>query len=609
MIRLWKSCSLIRQNRNFICKSSHLKPTTLVRSGCRYSSSITSGNNDKIYLGTGVGILTVSGALVYSLFTSPLPQSNVQYKDFSKTEVAEEPVISKPNEIETIVDTEEIKEIIQDSSEVGEVEKVEEPQILIKDLKLPSEVPYLIIGAGTAAHSACRAIQKREPNAKILIIGNEDVLPYMRPPLSKELWFNPDENSESLSYKAWNGKERSVFFEDSSYYTSIDDLESKGGVSVVTGKNVTSIDALGHSITLENGQKIKYAKLLIATGGKPKQHPAFKNINKENEHITMFRDVNDLKKLKRLLRHQKDILIVGGGFLGSELACALSTYGKQTGINVTQIYNEDGNMAKVLPKYLSEWTTKKVNKEGVLTMPNRSIQTVNCGEKVEVTLDNNEKLIADHVIVCVGLEPSTELSVSSGLEVDKDHGGFRVNSELEARSDIWVAGDAACFYDISLGRRRVEHHDHAVVSGKLAGENMTGAKKSYHHQSMFWSDLGPEVGYEAIGIVDSSLPTVGVWAKATLKDNPKVASEESGENIRSDAQSPDVTVEAETISQQAGDDFGKGVVFYMKEKKIVGVLLWNIFGHMPVARKLISDSHDHEDLNAVAKLFHLHPNS
>merc|ERR1712241_1552552 len=83
------------------------------------------------------------------------------------------------------------------------------------------------------------------------------------------------------------------------------------------------------------------------------------------------------------------------------------------------------------------------------------------------------------------------------------------------------------------GRRRVEHHDHAVVSGRLAGENMTGSGKAYHHQSMFWSDLGPEVGYEAIGIVDSSLPTVAVFAKATPKDSPKAVVEATGEQLRS----------------------------------------------------------------------------
>ena len=79
-----------------------------------------------------------------------------------------------------------------------------------------------------------------------------------------------------------------------------------------------------------------------------------------------------------------------------------------------------------------------------------------------------------------------ELALNSGFEVDPNLGGFLVNAELQARNSIYVAGDAACFYDIKLGRRRVEHHDHAVVSGRLAGENMAGARKPYWHQSMFW---------------------------------------------------------------------------------------------------------------------------
>lgn len=87
----------------------------------------------------------------------------------------------------------------------------------------------------------------------------------------------------------------------------------------------------------------------------------------------------------------------------------------------------------------------------------------------------HEKIDADEVIVAVGVEPNTDLAKVSHLETDPEIGGFLVNAELEARSNLWVAGDAACFYDIRLGRRRVEHHDHAVVSGRLAGENMTGA--------------------------------------------------------------------------------------------------------------------------------------
>lgn len=92
-----------------------------------------------------------------------------------------------------------------------------------------------------------------------------------------------------------------------------------------------------------------------------------------------------------------------------------------------------------------------------------------------MTTTDGRVLTTDHVVVAVGMEPNTALADSSGLEVDQHIGGFAVNSELEAsRRNIYVAGDAASFYDVKLGRRRVEHHDHAIVSGRLAGENMVG---------------------------------------------------------------------------------------------------------------------------------------
>lgn len=79
--------------------------------------------------------------------------------------------------------------------------------------------------------------------------------------------------------------------------------------------------------------------------------------------------------------------------------------------------------------------------------------------------------------MAVGSEPNTDLAKTSGLELDPKNGGFVVNAELEARKDLFVAGDAASFFDQKLGRRRVEHHDHAVVSGRLAGENMAGLRE------------------------------------------------------------------------------------------------------------------------------------
>lgn len=101
------------------------------------------------------------------------------------------------------------------------------------------------------------------------------------------------------------------------------------------------------------------------------------------------------------------------------------------------------------------------------------------------------KMNVDRVIVAVGAEPNTDLAKTSQLETDPKIGGFLVNAELEARSNIWVAGDAACFYDVVLGRRRVEHHDHAVISGRLAGENMTGAGNWIEmHECLLYTHIG-----------------------------------------------------------------------------------------------------------------------
>ncbi|XP_063592205.1 apoptosis-inducing factor 1, mitochondrial-like [Penaeus indicus] len=134
--------------------------------------------------------------------------------------------------------------------------------------------------------------------------------------------------------------------------------------------------------------------------------------------------------------------------------------------------------------------------------------------------------------------------------------------------------------------------------------------KPYWHQSMFWSDLGPDVGYEAIGIVDSSLPTVGVFAKATEKDTPKAVVEATGEGMRSEtesaAESGTIAHSSEPHAPVSGEDYGKGVVFYLRDNIVVGIVLWNVFNRMPIARKIIKDGKSYDDLSEVAKLFSLH---
>jgi programmed cell death 8 (apoptosis-inducing factor) len=184
-----------------------------------------------------------------------------------------------------------------------------------------------------------KTIKKNDSNAQILIIGHEASDPYSRPPLSKELWDSSDEDLQDLMFKDYTGDKKSIFYDSSSivHVKETDDLSSTDKVYFLNG-SVSSIDTAEESIKLSSGAKIKYGKLLIATGGSPKILPVVKDLPKESrDRVMTFRGVSfyiltlkidDFKKLYQLQQAgNKTIAIVGGGFLGSELAVALSKKG------------------------------------------------------------------------------------------------------------------------------------------------------------------------------------------------------------------------------------------------------------------------------------------
>lgn len=509
---------------------------------------------------------------------------------------------------------------------------------------IPKDVPYLLIGGGTASFAAFRAIKSHEPKAKVVVISNELEMPYMRPPLSKEIWLEADKPQtqprSKLTFRQWNGVERSIFYEPDDFYTDAKDLNEapNGGVTVVRGYHVKRISVDERKAVLDDGTEIQYGKCLIATGSVPKTLEVFDKASAEVQaKVSVFKTIADFEMLsEKLKKSVKSVVVVGGGFLGSEMACALAKYGGKGGAKVAvhQVFREKGNMGKVLPAYLSHWTTERVKDEGVTVHNECNVVKVEAeGKQVRLSLSDSSSLLVDHVIVAVGSEPNTELAEVSQLETDAKLGGYIVNAELLARNNVYVAGDASNFYDPHLGRRRVEHHDHAVVSGRLAGENMVGLSeyreflicnlflvnckqnfcfcefslfsldKPYTHQSMFWSDLGPRVGYEAIGVIDASLKTVAIFAK----------SEESAEKAMKDSESETATTTAivvaeneKTAKQSNRDEFDKGVVLYLRGERIVGILLWNVFNRINIARKVIAEDIRTTDYDEVAKLFNIY---
>ena len=474
------------------------------------------------------------------------------------------------------------------NNEVKEEEHIEDEQsneVKKSPNGIPEAVTYLIVGGGTAAFGAYRSIKATDPTAKILIISEEKATPYMRPPLTKELWyFEKNHKSEGeFMFKSFSGRERNLYFEKEAFYTPVDSIEfnDKGGIAVLKGVKVAQLMPNENQVKLEDGRLIKYEKCLLATGGRPKVPKAFEHL-KDDPRVTTFRNVQDFQHLEGRIKsgQAKSVVIVGGGFLGTELASSLGIFAKDTkdiDLSVSQILPEKGHLAKILPPYLSKWATKTLVRDGVQVHTESSVisaaQSTNNNNQIELRLDSSQDVIkADHVVLAVGIDPATELAEDAGLPIDPIYGGFEVDEELKAFRDVYVAGDAASFLHSQHGRIRHEHHDNALVTGKIAGLNMTGEHKTVNVNPLFWSDLGNDVGLEGTGRIDSSLETVGVYAK-TDKDN----------------------------------EYVKGVVFYKDAQDVVvGVLMWNVFNHMSTARRIVNEHRKYEDLMEVAKLFNLY---
>lgn len=152
------------------------------------------------------------------------------------------------------------------------------------------------------------------------------------------------------------------------------------------------------------------------------------------------------------------------------------------------------------------------------------------------------------------------------------------------------------YYDPILGRRRVEHYDHADNTGRHAALNMTGARKAYNYMPMFWGAMNG-IPYEAVGLIDSKLDTVGVWQKGELKllevfstrgfNWCRLGEDENGSE-----------------NEEQGE-YKKGVVYYLKDKKIVGVLLWNLFNRVGDARRAIRIGREFDDKEKLQRVITL----
>ncbi len=333
---------------------------------------------------------------------------------------------------------------------------------------------YLLVGGGNTAHAAARGIREHDPNGAITIVGAEAHPPYKRPPLTKGLWSGGDEA------KIWLK------------------TEELGGVDLRLRRRIVSIDPAAHVAVDDQGGEIRYEKLLLATGGRPRELP-------DAEGVVYFRTLDDYRLLRERAGGGKDVVVIGGGFIGSELAASLVG----AGAKVTMVFPEPAIGWRLFPAGLAQFVTGYYRDRGVEVLTDETVAGV-AGGKVQ--LGSGHVLDADLVVAGLGIVPRTELAEAAGLPVDNgvvvdEHG------RVEGSDDVYAAGDVASFPAPLLDKRlRVEHEDHANAHGKLVGANMAGADAAYDYLPFFYSDLF-DLGYEAVGEVDSRLDVLEHWVE------------------------------------------------------------------------------------------------
>ena len=372
---------------------------------------------------------------------------------------------------------------------------------------------YLIIGGGLAGDAATRGIRELDPQGTIGMISSEPDPPYMRPNLSKGLWKGrPVE-------KIWRKTGERV-------------------TKMHLGCKVTHLDPAKKLVRDESNDEYTYDKLLLATGGTPNHLPFGEG------NIIYYRNFQDYQHLRKLTEQGKRFVVIGGGFIGSELAAALSIVGQK----VVIIFPDNAISDSIFPADLAEFLNEYYRLNGVELVTGDSVASVQMDEgRLMVRTGSGRAIETDGVVAGVGIHPSLDLAKQAGLQIDN---GIVVNEQLQTLNpDIYAAGDAANFFHSALGKRvRVEHEDNAVQMGKLAGRNMAGAHDTYTHIPMFYSDLF-ELGYEAVGEMNSNMETFSDWE----------------------------------------EPFKKGVVYYLDDGRVRGVLLWNVWEKVDEARELMRE--------------------
>ncbi|MBP1358060.1 MAG: NAD(P)/FAD-dependent oxidoreductase [Sulfolobus sp.] len=314
---------------------------------------------------------------------------------------------------------------------------------------------YLIVGSGIAGYSALKKLESES----VIMVTEDNYPPYDRPPLSKE-------------YLQGKVSRESLFFEGSSYY------ESRKNLRLLLRKRVERINPREKTAELNDGTVIHFMKALISTGGRPKR---LKGVELEGIHY--LRTLDDCDRLKE--EKGKEAVIIGGGFIGIEVASSLT----QLGVKTTVIEAKPYIWNTFVDEKISKLVQTYFEKHGVGFVINDIVKEFQGDKRVKRVITEGGKVLeADFVLVAIGITPNVEIAQRSGIAVEN---GILANEYLEtSERDIYVAGDVANILDPLTGKRkRIEHWNNADYTGKLAAKNMMGRREKYNYLSTIWSDI------------------------------------------------------------------------------------------------------------------------
>ena len=322
-------------------------------------------------------------------------------------------------------------------------------------------VGIVAVGGGQASFSFVQKLKALGHKGVITLVCSENTIPYQRPPLSKKFLLG-------------DMKKEQLFLRPESYYQD-------NAINIIIGKQAVKLDINKRKIELEDGFKLPYKKLFLGTGSSPRKLP--NKIINNAENVYYVRNIKDIQAISKQFNSKRSLLIIGGGYIGLEMAAVA----RKLGLEVTIIEAQERILKRVSSEVTASFFRNLHSKNGVRIRENVSVKDfIMEGDHLKgVLTDKGENILADFFVVGIGIEPNVELAESAGLEIQ--NGIFVDDRCCTSDPNVFAAGDCANF-PYQGERIRLESVGNAIEQSEVAANVILGNSSHYNALPWFWSD-------------------------------------------------------------------------------------------------------------------------